>query len=220
MPTLVTDDFNRADSGSLGANWTDVVNGLDIASNQAVPGNTTNALNLSVYTGFGAFPNNQWAQAKVNRQGSSSDGGVVVRCSNSAQTMYWFNIGDDTSAAIPGTLALNILKGVAGSYSVVSSSPAGGSTMTISAGDVLYIEAQGTSTVTIICKVNGVTVMTGTDSSSPIASGFPGLFPFQHNNDALSFTQYDDFAAGDFASAFIAKQNAPLRQAVKRAAFY
>lgn len=194
---LVSDGFSGGDAGNLGANWTDVVNGFDVVSGAAKSGGVNNVLNMSCYTGASwTDPVDQYVETEMRQQGSSSDGGVMARGSLGANTGYIFDVGDGTTQAVPGTLDRNIYKVVAGSFSQPTGGAGGNGT--ISVGDVLKLEATGTTTTTLKAYVNGTLIITATDSSSPITSGKPCLWNFQHVNDnPLTLTIFDNFAAGD-----------------------
>lgn len=176
MTTLASDNFNRAD-GALGGNWTNNNNSWVVNSNAAKP-NTAAAFNTSTYTGAGAFPNDQWAQATVGNLATNAAPGPCIRRGAGGGYVFYKAYG--------GTgWVLDKFDGTGTNIGPLSSGGSG-----ISNGDVLYIEAQGT---TLICKVNGSQVVSFTDST--YSAGYPGLWTF---SDAATET-LDDFSAGDFA---------------------
>jgi hypothetical protein len=186
VTTLATDDFNRADSGSLGANWSAFsvsVSSPSIVSNAAqdTGGNDSGAIYSAA-----TFPADQWAQ--VVRTGGDG-GGVVVR---GATPRTWYSIH------IEGTFgaSANLLfaKFLVGAFTSISSQ-----TVTFNSGDTLYGEIQST---TLLAKRNGSALGTSTTDSS-IGSGKAGIF---------GFGAYiaDDFAAGDFAGGGGANPKGPL----------
>lgn len=186
MGQIVSDDFNRANSTGLGANWTDVTNGFDVVSNQASARSGSD--NQSAYTGAawtgGA---DHYSEATIQAKNTNEDGGVIVRSATGAETFYYFAIDQNDSGGALGTsLSCAIFKVVAGAFTLLGSA----SSFTVSAGDLLRIEAQGTN---VTAKQNGVTKF-GPTSDSAIATGKPGLFGFQ------SGIKLDNFAAGDFSA--------------------
>lgn len=176
MSTLATDDFNRADAASLGANWTAFSGGISspsIVSNKAQ--DTGGADSGAIYSAA-TFPADQWAQ--VVRTGADG-GGVAVR---GATPRTWYSIHIEGTFGASATLL--ICKFIAGVFTSISSQ-----TVTFASGDTLYGEVQGT---TLLAKKNGASLGTSATDSS-IASGTAGIFGF---GGYIA----DDFAAGDFAA--------------------
>lgn len=173
MTTLATDDFNRADSASLGANWTeDPNNAMAISGNKLVSPSDTSAY----YTGV-AFPNDQWAQAVLN----GGDGGGIALRGTAGNTHYVVNIEGGFGVGV----SLVVARFNAGVFTGLDSQ-----SVTFNSGDVLYAQIVGD---TITAKRNGSALGTPVVDGTPIASGSPGLFGFG------AFAA-DDFAAGDFTS--------------------
>lgn len=185
MSQIVSDDFNRANSTGLGANWTSVTNHFDIVSNQAV--SNVAGDNQNVYTGASwTGGNDHYAEfAIISIVTTGQDTGPIVRSATASETFYYFALNYvDASVGLGSSFSCAVQK--APSFTVISSA-----TITVSANDVLRLEANGTS---LTAKVNGVTKI-GPSSDSAIASGKPGMFGF-----GASAT-LDNFAAGDFAAA-------------------
>lgn len=176
MSQKATDDFNRADSGTLGSNWTKLssFSDLRITSNQckaSVAGD-----NVDAYTGFGSVDLDQYSQCKVATV--ASDGGPTVR-SNTTSTFYLL----DTAAT-----SFRLYKCVSGSFTVLDNV-----TVTLNANDTAYIEAHGT---TLTTKQNSSVVNQITDSAidgSVTGGRYPGLHAFDQS------IVYDDFAMGDLS---------------------
>lgn len=178
MSTIASDNFNRANAGTLGANWTtrDSLGVFGIVSNQA--SSTTD--NSASYWNANAFPNDQWSQCTVTNPGGATNSGAGP------------SILQNTSGTDSGYDAYTATNGVgvwlanAGSYSQIGTLSA-----TIAANAVIYMERQGS---TILVKSN--TVSLGTVTNSTLASGKAGIQYGQGGaTDAL-----DDWSAGDFAS--------------------
>jgi hypothetical protein len=191
MGQIVSDDFNRANSTGLGANWTASVANYNVTSNQAVS-NATSGDHLVVYSGAAwTGGNDQYTEVTAITKPSPQDCGPVVRGSTSALTMYLLEINSpDASVALGASMTCQMYKVVSSTFTAVGSSAA----YVVSSGDVLRLEINGTS---LTAKLNGVTKH-GPSTDSGIASGKPGFYNF--NSSGVVF---DDFAAGDFSSSVI-----------------
>lgn len=66
-------------------------------------------------------------------------------------------------------------------------------------GDVISLEVSGTSTVTLVAKVNGTTRCTQTDSSSPYTTGNPGMGHWYRINGATG-TAATDYGLTSFTA--------------------
>jgi hypothetical protein len=170
-PTVVSDNFNRAD-GALGANWT-----VQLGSNMAIVSNEVKTTTLStdqfaVWNGAGTFAANQYAKIKVTANVNAAI--VAVRSSGSAgtTTCYW--------ARKDGIH--RFINGPAGYASVQAGD------ITINLNDILELRVTGT---TLQRYVNGVAAgPSGTDSN--IASGKPGFGQYTTG----SASQCDDLEGG------------------------
>jgi hypothetical protein len=152
MTILATDDFNRADAGTLGANWTDLAGetGWSIVSSEAKVTSAGSVTMASRWTAV-SFPNNQWAQVAVGSTlETTSDQGVgpMVRAQS----------GGDRILMQGNSVQTRVYKKVSGTFTQLGTDgPA------VTNGDVLYLEIQGT---TVVAKLNGTSVC-----GSPIALG-------------------------------------------------
>lgn len=164
MTALATDDFNRADSGDLGANWTPVDSTFSIVSNTAQPvafGSDASER----YTGI-AWPDDQYVQAAVSGIAGTGGGagiGLMLRGSGVVgPSMNFYRI--ILNAA--GANNLTVDKFVAGVNGPVTTR-----TQAFSNGDVLKAQISGT---TLKLFKNGVQI--GADiTDSDIATGSPGV---------------------------------------------
>jgi hypothetical protein len=187
MAVIVTDDFNRANSTGLGADWTDVANGFNVASNQATSrGGSAN--NLAVFTGASwTGGNDHYAEAAIQAKSAAADAAAACRCSTTPTNAYIYDVNDTDAVALGGSMECQL-------YSVVGAGPAFtalGSpvTETVSAGDVIRTDANGT---TIRGLRNGVQKVSVTNGA--LATGKPGLWAFS------TTATFDSFAAGDFSA--------------------
>lgn len=155
-----TDSFTRADSGSLGANWTaQSANAFGISSNQAAPQGGFNV--HAQYWSADTFSGDQYSEATISGLGGSSYVGVAVRCATGAVTNYglWVNPGGDS--------IIRYTVGGADTTILTMSSSA------FANGDVARLEVSGT---TLTAKKNGAVV--GTITHSSLSSGSPGMVAY------------------------------------------
>lgn len=182
MTTLATDDFNRADSTGLGANWTTITGktSLNILTNAAV---STAGGNDGNYYNAVAWPNDQWSQATLVDRAAGRNA-VKVRVAAAAETYYAG--GSDVTDF--GNQQQRLWKTVAG----VRTSLATNATLLI-ATDLVYVEARGT---TIKLFINGVEVLSAIDSD--IASGNAGI---GFGDAVAGGGDWDGWSGGDFGGA-------------------
>lgn len=190
MTALATDNFNRADAGTLGSNWgmyQGMPNPQGIFSNTADLTVASNR-NSGFYDGGVTWPNDQYAQAKViTMPDATGTWAVVVRgeaVSGGQRTLYAAGVSQGDF----GNTFTSIWKFVAN----VQTGLANSGVTDIGVGKIVRLEAVGT---TLTCYVDGVQKVQFTDSS--IASGKPGIYSV-HN--AIDVGLFDDFEAGDFAA--------------------
>lgn len=179
MTTLATDDFNRANAGTLGANWVANTGAWGIVSNQA---SATSDDSLSSYDGGVSWPANQWSQATMKANigtALNSAHGMAVRCS----TLATVDTGYVSYCSTAGT---QLYLAVAGSFTSLGTETGN----VWAANDVSYLEAQST---TVLAKRNGTTALSATDAT--LATGRPGL---EYGNGGTA-SAVDDWSGGDFA---------------------
>jgi len=201
----VSDTFDRADSTSLGANWTEDSGDWSIASN-----------NIRCDTSSGAYRKLRWAGAAMDsnnyyvempaRSGSSSIGiGPAARLAASSTVSYYAYMifGGDSAYLI-------YING--GSETILDT----GAAITASTNYTLRIEVDGT---TIRGYLNGVLDCEATNSS--LTSGPPGISAYgggNSNSYGTTWTAVDLAAAtvssmpSAFGSEFHARAHANLRR--------
>lgn len=177
--TSRSDNYNRADASSLGtpsgggSAWVTPQGDLfSIVSNQAAGGGATRAINyLECDTADGTLTVTKATHA------ASSYGGLIFRLVDNDN--YWFFRTQPSN--------YGLAKIVAGAETGVGT-PAG----TPTSGDVLSVELSDDS---IICKVNGSSIITATDSTHKTAT--------KHGKVAYSDTtsRFEDWSWADAASA-------------------
>jgi hypothetical protein len=182
MATIASDDFNRADSSSLGSNWTQhasyTINWWTIASNVIVP-NASGGDAVSFWNAD-SFPDDQWSQADVTVAGTTAEVGVGPACrvQSGANNLYW---------AVSQQSATYVAKFVGGTYTLISSI-----THAWTNGHTLRFEAEGS---TLRVFDNGTQYDAGISDGS-IGSGSAGVA-----YSSLSSTrQLDNWAGGNIAA--------------------
>jgi hypothetical protein len=176
MSVLFTDNFNRANSGTLGASWTDVVAGWSVASNQAVPASASNA---SVWNG-GPPPADCYAEVKVVTLPTGSDeAGILLRVNTG--TLNGYGVGHNAPSGNTRILRLD-----AGASTVIATLSSA-----VAAGDTLRLEVRGTS---FRALVNGVVRASVTDATYNV-SQVSGM------SSTGTTAVFDDFETGSFPTA-------------------
>ena len=205
MTQLASEAFTDTNGTSLSAhgNWSTVTGNsqLEVQSNQCEPSNySVDCANR--YNGI-TWPNNQYAQftLKGMAPGSSSDVGLGIglRFNTGGANSYYRLIPCHTSNG-----NTEISKFVSGSYTQLAS---GAYNSTPASGHVIYGEVQGT---TLLCKQNGSTVLSTTDSS--LSSGQAGVF--YSGSFSSGTAPLDDWLGGDFGGLTI---TVSLRSAIQKA---
>ncbi len=152
---MATDNFNRADSGTLGANYAATDSNMQIVSNRAV-GLADAAVNI-VYRSAEAFSNDQYSEATLYHGGTSRSL-LCVRVNGSGD-LYYADVNVDTAST-------TLWKRVSGSYTQI-----GGNFGAPTNGLVYKLEVIGTT----LKIYQGGVQMSGSETDSSIASGKPGI---------------------------------------------
>lgn len=184
--STITDNFNRANAGSLGTSsegwsWTDVVAGNSIVSNQcSFTGSTTVARSRAE---FDLGSDNQWSQVTytIGTVAAASQCGLVLRYSSVADSCYYFTMRQDG-------VSTRIIKVTAGALTTLVTA----TTTAPGAGSVLRFEAIGSQLTGYLNAVQMVTI-----SDSTFTSGRAGAFL---NAASGVTTTCDNFSAGTFAT--------------------
>jgi len=174
MALPATDNFNRADAGTLGANWTDQLNGYSIHVNAAEP--ETGSADNAAYWSADSFGADHYSQIKLT---TIQDGGPTVRiagvgagtvdgyllsCQAAATTIQ--RLDNDTGTILQSGLAV------------------------FSNGDTAKLQIVGT---TLKAYKNGAQI--GSDQAdATYASGSAGMYNYS------SSAVFDDFEADNISS--------------------
>lgn len=168
-----SDDFNRADSGTLGANWN---GGCQISNNRAT-GLTGGAFNADWWTA-NTVAADQFSQCEMSG-GANADNAAAGRVQDASNFYMHYNAGSG------GTY---IFKRVGGSFSSLASF--GG---TIVVNDLLKIVCNGT---TLQAFVNGTQVGSDVTGQTDFATGQPGIVCFGNSTSS----GVDNWQGGDLAT--------------------
>jgi hypothetical protein len=167
---IYSDNFNRSDSNTVGANWTEVADDWSIKSNQLAPGLTTTGViiyNLPLNT------IDHYAEVAMSIASTTSMG--VFARSDLAANSYYLLRSNGTS--------WNLFTNIAGSFTSIGSYAA-----TLVNGDVARIQCIGS---TIKAFINGVERISVTDTAITTGS-YAGVRSTQS-----STARYDNFTTAD-----------------------
>ena len=194
-PVSFSDDFNRTDADSLGANWTEADGDIDIFSNTARLSEGGFGENYAIYTGTACATANQYVRITMAAEGGYPS--IPLRYTNSSSAFYVIEFSNTTvdwyhKSAIGGT-----------STQINASS----GSISISSGSVLAMSISGTGTSTEVkVWINpgsgidpstwGAATITFTDNpASPVDTGsYVGIGGAQGSANTV---QYDLFYGGD-----------------------
>ena len=184
MAVTLTDDFNRANNASLGSSWVDygVGTALTVNTNQCRPAVSGSTASSRFSTAVGSTTHVAQVTVAIGATGDAL-AGPGVRADTAAFTMYVGVI--DRSGAV---LTFKILKSVGGSVTDVTAPVASGQT-----SGVLTLYASGASPTVLTLAVDGVVVMTGSDSTSPLSTQTSTAIVASGASTGIVL---DDFSAG------------------------
>ena len=190
MVALATDNFTRADSANLGANWTIA---FDVSSHWLAVAISSNTCQIAAdpaceYYSAISWPNDQYSQGVVGALRSISvdaqDNFVAVRIASATSSAHYQHaLGSDES---------QLLKELGDPLLGGNFTQLGGNFAAYATNDTARIEVQGTS---IRAVKNGTTLSTQTDSA--ISSGSAGLGGFW---DSLTHPTFTSWEGGNFAA--------------------
>ena len=150
---------------SLNGNWAVITGSWSYLSTPGGCLNSASVEGLAIWTGD-TFTADQYAQVGAD---TSQYEGPCARCGDGGGgTNNGYNIYTRAGE-------VNFYKWVAGSRTTLS----GTWTNSLAGGEDVKLAATGTSPVTLEVFVNGVSVGSTTDGSSPITTGNPGMIAYQ-----------------------------------------
>lgn len=186
MAVLASDDFNRANSATLGANWTTLgtASSMGVGGNQAE--NSTSAQRNANYYSAITWPDDHYVQSTFVALGSRTN--MVLARNTPGASRNFYGAGQDFNNHGGATTTARLVKHVNNTPTSL-----GATVLSLAAGDTVRIEAQGT---TIRMLVNSSTIHSVTDSAH--SSGSAGIY----GDDGSSGTNLqDNWEGGDFSSA-------------------
>jgi hypothetical protein len=181
LPNQLNDVFQRT-GANLGTGWTNYLNGW-VPNSGAAHGSSSNTSIYSVaaYTGAASTPTAQTSTIVVTSVSGSSDYiGPLVRVTGTPTTsvsFYFCSEGGANAYFGKVTGASNSSIGTGTVYASPSVTPA--------AGDILTLQVVGN---TLSCYRNGVEIGNANDASSPLTTGYPGIFQQGDTDTISSFT--------------------------------
>lgn len=181
---VFTDNFNRSNSSTLGANWSEALGNWSIASNRLqAPTSGTGPFECVTTTSAHAAKVHQTVQV-THVTGSAFDGGIIARFLNTSNFYsVYVSAGN-----------IGVYKCVSGSFSQVGSNVA----VTITANSVIKFQVgDGNSASAIKVWYNGTLTHTLSDSSITSA-GQAGVFGYTTSQ------QFEDFAVDENLPTFTA----------------
>lgn len=191
--TVITDDFNRADAASLGANWREFssVNNWGIVTNEAAP--RTAAITLITDTVSVLDSDAQYVQARVRATVASAFHGVYLALSNTLGTSMATQGGGYVllvAGAGQDSLSIRRKEALSGTLTTLTSK-----TQAVVAGDVLRLERDADGAMRAYFNDVHATILDVTDTTHQGST-------FRHAGLGCSGTgdtalRYDDFEAGD-----------------------
>lgn len=184
--TVITDDFNRADSDDLGADWTEVAGNWAIDTNR-LRENANQGGDNRVRNENDLASDDHYAEAVVDSITTNKRRGVACRFAAAAQTFYSFNSRPSSTGARELQKWVNGVETTLATDSTTDAVPF-----------TIRLEVDGSS---LDGKIGGTSVVTDTDTDITgntrcgCVTQNGGSGP---NEDEASF--FDDFEAGDLAA--------------------
>jgi len=168
MSQIASDNFNRANSPTLGSNWTPLIGqstnvAFQVVGDQIEPTSASPSIAKELFYGGINWTPDQYSQVQIIAAGGGGNEGPAVRMTSS-DTHYACTV----ASVGPGNAQVSIILDNAGSYTTLASS----STATVAIGDLVRCTVQGTI-LTMTDQTSSTTLLTSTDATLP--SGFPGL---------------------------------------------
>jgi len=206
----VSDDFNRANSASLGANWVEIESSttvFQVTSNTLRIRKTTTARGLAHFNQ--SFNNDQFSELEYRGNISAAFGGPAIRIDPASTvadcTCYGVMVDDG------GSPDIRLLKWNGVAMTFVAATTLATDSHSVSVGEVIRIEATGTTIRVLVDDVEKISV-----TDADIGSGRLGMV----SPSIAGFTLvgiWDNFAGGDLNGGISlnpADQLKPLSDAV------
>ncbi|MEV6555854.1 hypothetical protein AB0M22_09070 [Nocardia sp. NPDC051756] len=137
-----TDDFNRANNTSLGANWTETGGDLGIISNQLAVQGTTASRRAAIYNSQTVTPYQSVEFTVGSAPNGTAVAGAVLRCNAAMTEMVLFGVYN-------GGWQLGRITGINGTYTAI-----GSGTVTVSSGNTARVQVDENNVYSVY--LNGV----------------------------------------------------------------
>ena len=184
-----SDTFDRANSTSLGADWTEDSGDWEIVSNNVSQATTGNSYRKLRWTGA-AMDSSDYSVEVIARSSASNYGiGPAARCAGSSAVTYYAYLMFGGDAAYLGEIT-------AGGENILDT----GSAITANTNYTLRLEVEGSA---IRGYLNGVLDVSATDAS--LSSGAPGIAAYGGGTSVAYITTW---TASDLAAAAAANMPA------------
>jgi hypothetical protein len=197
MAQVAVDGFNRANSITLGSNWTPLLGttatSLQVTQNQVQSAALSPAIGKEMYYGGLTWGPDQYSEAQVVAAGGNGYAGPSVRMTSN--DTHYACVVSNTGVSIA---SVAILLDLAGTYTTLASS----TTATVGAGDTVRCQVQGT-VLTLLDRTTSTTLLTATDTS--ITAGYPGLVVSAGSTSVASYSLMN-WAGGDLAAPLALQQ--------------
>lgn len=205
--TISTDDFNRTNSSSLGANWTETTGNLEISSNkiQVVSGNEFGENKAKWTADCGSV--DMYSQVAIHFNAGGGGYGnisIIVRANGSNGDHYRCEINQTT-------LDVKWIRISGGGYTSLYASAGNAISWSSGATHTWKVTADGTTNTNLKLYKDGV-LQSGvnyTDSSSPLTTGERGGFGIDYVGGIADF-YVDNFEQGKLVEATAATGRAVL----------
>jgi uncharacterized protein YjdB len=170
MAQLAEDNFNRANSITLGPNWTTLVGtSVDVPMqivNGQIESSNAGSVGKEMYYGGLNWTPDQYSQVQILAAGGGGEEGPAVRMTSN-DTHYACLVTNLGAGNAEVKIVLN--------YQTAETVLAESLTATVSAGDVIRCTAQG-ATLTMTDVTSSVTLLTANDATIP--AGYPGVIDY------------------------------------------
>lgn len=152
--SIYTDNFNRADSTSLGADWVEFLNDWQIVANR-LTNVSSGGVEIIAHWSADLVTENHYVKASIETDSSTTVMGVFVRKDSSGFQTYYM-----TAHHFSGAQLREIQKCITGSYTAIGSSEP--TTLTPTVFYLAYLEVTGSS---LTSMVDGANSFSRTDTS-------------------------------------------------------
>jgi Concanavalin A-like lectin/glucanases superfamily/Bacterial Ig-like domain (group 2) len=197
MAQVAVDGFSRADSSTLGSNWTPLLGAtatsLQVNHNQVQSTALSPAIGKEMYYGGLTWGPDQYSGAQVVAASGNGYAGPSVRMTSN--DTHYACVVSNTGV---NSASVAILRDLVGTYTTLASS----NTASVSAGDTVRCMVQGNA-LTFLDQTTSTILLTATDTS--ITAGYPGLVVSAGSANLASYSLMN-WTGGDLAAPLALQQ--------------